>query len=151
MKHRVVALAFVIFALVFLAGSLPLKVGTPAQPGAGFMPAAVGTCLLAAAAYNLYRQFRIPIAGRAAPFAGTLMPWGIAAATFAYPLLLSHLRYLAATFIVLAVMLLLLRFKSPWVALLTALAGTVASFLFFGKLLSVVLPGGVLEDAILAL
>lgn len=151
MKDRVVALAFVLFALVFVAGSLPLKVGTPAQPGAGFMPAVVGVCLLAAAAYNLYRQFRTPSAAGDAALAGALTPWGIAAATFAYPLLLSHLRYLAATFIVMAAMLLLLRFKSPWVALLTALAGTVASFLFFGKLLSVVLPGGVLEDAILAL
>jgi hypothetical protein len=49
-----------------------------------------------------------------------------------------------------AAMLLLLRFKSPWVSVLIALAATLASFLFFGKLLSVVLPSGVLEDAILA-
>ena len=49
MKDRIVALGFVLFALVFLAGSLPLKVGTAARPGAGFMPAVVGVCLLAAA------------------------------------------------------------------------------------------------------
>ena len=55
MKERIVALGFVLFALVFLAGSLPLKVGTPARPGAGFMPAVVGACLLVAAAYNLFR------------------------------------------------------------------------------------------------
>jgi hypothetical protein len=91
MKDRIVALGFVLFAIVFLAGSLPLKVGTAARPGAGFMPAVVGVCLLVAAAYNLFRQFRAP-----------------------------------------------------------ALAATLGSFLFFGKLLSVVLPSGVLEDAILA-
>jgi hypothetical protein len=151
MKERIVALVFVLFALVFLAGSLPLQVGTPARPGAGFMPAVVGVCLRAAAAYNLFRQFRAPVATSAGEASGArLTPWGIAAATFAYPVLLSHLHYLISTFLVMAAMLLLLRFKSPWVSVLTALAGTLASFLFFGKLLSVVLPSGVLEDAILA-
>jgi len=151
MKERIVALGFVLFALVFLAGSLPLQVGTPARPGAGFMPAVVGVCLLAAAAYNLFRQLRarFPAPGGGGDGA-RLTPWGIAAATFAYPVLLSHLNYLVSTFLVMAAMLLLLRFKSPWASVLIALAATLASFLFFGKLLSVVLPSGVLEDAILA-
>ena len=151
MKERIVALGFFLLALVFVAGSLPLKVGTPAQPGAGFMPAVVGVCLLATAAYNIFRQFRIPAAGGGPASGARMTPWAIAAATFVYPVLLAHLHYLTATFLVMAAMLLLLRFKSPWVALLTALAGTVISFVFFGKLLSVVLPGGVLEDVILAL
>ena len=151
MKERIVALGFVLFAIVFLAGSLPLKVGTPARPGAGFMPAVVGACLLVAAAYNLFRQFRAPVSVPAGDAPGArLTPWGIAAATFAYPVLLSHLNYLVSTFLVMAAMLLLLRFKSPWVSVLIALAATLASFLFFGKLLGVVLPSGVLEDAILA-
>jgi hypothetical protein len=151
MKDRVVALGFLLFALVFLAGSLPLKVGTPAQPGAGFMPAVVGICLLAAAAYNLFRVFRAPVPTPVGEAPGArLTPWGIAAATFVYPVLLSHLHYLVSTFLVMAAMLLLLRFKSPWVSVLSALAGTLISFIFFGKLLSVVLPSGVLEDAILA-
>jgi len=150
MKERIVALGFVLFALVFLAGSLPLKVGTPARPGAGFMPAVVGACLLVAAAYNLVRQFRAPVPMSAGETSGArLTPWGIAAATFAYPVLLSHLHYLISTFLVMAAMLLMLRFKSPWVSVLIALAGTLASFLFFGKLLSVVLPSGILEDLIL--
>jgi hypothetical protein len=151
-KERIVALGFVLFALAFLAGSLPLKVGTAAQPGAGFMPAAVGVCLLATAAYNLFRQLRVRSVAPAGEAPGArLTPWGIAAATCAYPLLLSYLHYLVSTFLVMAAMLLLLRFKSPWVSVLTALAGTLASFLFFGKLLSVVLPAGILEDLILTL
>jgi hypothetical protein len=152
MKDRIVALGFVVFAIVFLAGSLPLKVGTAARPGAGFMPAVVGVCLLAAAAYNLFRQFRAPLAAPAGDAPGArLTPWGIAAATFVYPVLLSHLYYLVSTFLVMTAMLLLLRFRSPWASVLTALAGTLASFLFFGKLLSVVLPSGILEDLILTL
>jgi putative tricarboxylic transport membrane protein len=151
MKDRIVALGFLLFALVFLAGSLPLKVGTPAQPGAGFMPAVVGVGLLVAAAYNLLRVFRAPVSTPAGEASGARWtPWGIAAATFVYPVLLSHLHYLVSTFVVMAAMLLLLRFKSPWVSVLSALAGTLVSFIFFGKLLSVVLPSGVLEDAILA-
>jgi len=150
MKERIVALGFVLFALVFLAGSLPLKVGTLARPGAGFMPAVVGACLLVAAAYNLVRQFRAPVPMSAGETSGArLTPWGIAAATFAYPVLLSHLNYLVATFLVMTAMLLLLRFKSPWASVLIALTATLASFLFFGKLLSVVLPSGILEDLIL--
>jgi hypothetical protein len=152
MKERIVALGFVLFALVFLAGSLPLKVGTPARPGAGFMPAVVGSCLLAAAAYNLFRQLRAraPAPAGGAPGA-RLTPWGIATATCAYPVMLPHLHYLVSTFLVMAAMLLLLRFKSPWVSIATALAGTLASFLFFGRLLNVVLPAGILEDLILTL
>ena len=152
MKERIVALGFVLFALVFLAGSLPLKVGTPARPGAGFMPAVVGFCLLVVAAYNLFRQLRVRSVALGGEASGArLTPWGIAAATCAYPLLLAHLHYLVSTFLVMAAMLLLLRFKSPWVSIVTALAGTLASFLFFGRLLSVVLPAGILEDLILTL
>ncbi len=142
MKERIVALGFVLFALVFLAGSLPLKVGTPARPGAGFMPAVVG----------LFRQLRARPPATVGEQPGTrLTPWGIAAATCAYPVLLPHLHYLVSTFLVTAAMLLLLRFKSPVVSVVTALVGTLASFLFFGRLLSVVLPAGILEDLILTL
>jgi len=152
MKERIVALGLFVFSLIFLAGALALKVGTMAQPDAGFMPAAVGASLLVAAAYNLVQQFRQPVAvnqGKAGGLA--LAPSGIAAATLVYPVLLSFLNYLISTFLVLAALLLLLRFKSPLVGVLTALAAALASFFFFGKLLNVVLPSGALEDAILAL
>jgi hypothetical protein len=44
-----------------------------------------------------------------------------------------------------------LRFKSPLVGVFTALAAALASFVFFGKSLNVVLPSGALKDVILAL
>jgi hypothetical protein len=152
MKERIVALGLFVFSLIFLAGALALKVGTMAQPDAGFMPAAVGASLLVAAAYNLVQQFRQPVAANQGKAGGlALAPSGIAAATLVYPVLLSFLNYLTSTFLVLAALLLLLRFKSPLVGVLTALAAALASFVFFGKLLNVVLPSGALEDAILAL
>jgi len=43
-----------------------------------------------------------------------------------------------------------MKLKSAALLAALTLAATLASFLFFGKLLSVVLPSGVLEDAILA-
>jgi hypothetical protein len=149
-KERVVALIIVIFALVFVAASVALDVGSLTEPGPGFMPAAVGAALLAVAVYNLAARFREP----AAACGGDVLPLaaaGVAAATLVYPLLLRGLNYLTATFLVLAALLLFLRFKSAPVAVATALAVTLASFVFFAKLLGVVLPTGFLEETILRL
>lgn len=146
-----VALVILVFSLIFIAGSVALKVGTMAQPGAGFMPAVVGAGLLVAAAYNVVQRFR-QRAAKGGDRGGILVvPIGIAAATLVFPIMLRSLDYLLSTFLVMTTLLLVLRFKSPLVAVITAFTVSLASFLFFGKLLGVVLPSGVLEDAILAL
>ena len=41
MKERIVSLGILLFALVYTAGAISLKVGTLAQPGAGQFPAAI--------------------------------------------------------------------------------------------------------------
>ena len=58
MKERIVSIGILVFALVYFAGSISLKVGTLAQPGAGQFPAAIAFCLLVVAAYNVWRAFR---------------------------------------------------------------------------------------------
>jgi len=149
-NERVVALIIVIFALVFVAASVSLDVGSMTQPGPGFMQTAVGAGLVAVAVYNFVARFREPVAagdGLVLPLAAA----GVAAATLAYPLLLRGLNYLTATFLVLAALLLFLRFRSAPVAVATALTVTLVSFVFFAKLLGVVLPSGFLEEAILQL
>ncbi len=149
MKERIVALLIVIFALVFVAASVALDVGTVAQPGPGFMPAAVGVALLVVAGLNLAARLREP-AGEGGPRL-TPAAAGIAAATLVYPVLLRWLDYLTATFVVVSALLLIMRFKSAPAAVATALAVTLLSFVLFAKLLGVVLPSGFLEEFILRL
>ncbi len=149
MKERVVALLIVIFALVFVAASVALDVGTLLEPGPGFMPAAVGVALLAVAGVNLAARLRAPAEDGGPSLTPAAV--GIAAATLAYPVLLRWLDYLTATFAVVAALLIVMRFRSAPVAVATALAVTLLSFVLFAKLLGVVLPSGFLEEFILRL
>jgi putative tricarboxylic transport membrane protein len=151
LKERVVALGFVLFALVFVAGSISLKVGTMARPGPGLMPAAVGIAILVFSVYNAVLRFREKPAAEEDTGGLAVAPGGIAVATLVYPLLLGYLNYLLSTFLVLAALLLVLRFKSKPVAVATALVTTLVSFVLFAKLLGVTLPSGILEDLILGL
>lgn len=149
MQEKIIALGILVFALIYLAGSISLSVGTLTQPDPGFMPAAIAALLLVAAALNAYRCFR-----QAAEDKGTgplLKPMGVALVTLAYPFLLRPLHYLLATFIVLFILFRLFRYKSPAVSFLLSAVITVASFVIFSKLLGVVLPAGTLEDMILRL
>jgi hypothetical protein len=151
MKERIVAVALLVFALVYLAGSLALKVGTLAGPGAGQFPSFVAIALLVATAWHAWRTFRAA-AGEDRSHSWTqVAPAGIAVALLVYPIMLKGLSYLLATFLVLFALFRLLGIKryttSAWTAGLT----TVLSFIIFAGLLGVVLPTGVAELAILRL
>jgi len=151
MKERVVSLGILVFAMIYLAGSISLKVGTLEQPGPGFLPAAVAALLLLAASFNAYHSFyRLPQNEKRETWFKPA-PLGIALVTIAYPFILRPLSYLITTFIVLFVMLRLLRFKSIAISFITSLLTTVISFVVFAKALGVVLPSGFLEDIILRL
>ncbi|MCL4515853.1 MAG: tripartite tricarboxylate transporter TctB family protein [Firmicutes bacterium] len=151
MQEKAISLAVLIFALVYLASSIALSVGTLAEPGPGFMPTAVGALLLIVAAFYAYRTFR-GRAERAEKEGGSswlkAAPLGIALATVAYPFILRPLNFLLSTFLVLFVLFRLMRYKSTLASLLIAAVATIASFLIFAKLLGVVLPSGFLEDAL---
>jgi hypothetical protein len=149
MKERIVSIGILVFALVYLAGSISLKVGTLAQPGAGQFPAAIAFCLLVAAAYNTWRAFRLRETGEEGRSWTQLAPIGIAVVLVVYPLLLKTLSFLLSTFLVLFLMFKLLRFKTTLISFLTALFATVLSFVVFAGLLGVVVPGGIVEQFIL--
>jgi putative tricarboxylic transport membrane protein len=151
MKERIVSLGILIFAMLYMAGALALKVGTRAQPGAGMFPAAVAVCLLAISAFHAWSTFQ-----RAAEKDGghswtQLAPAGIAAALVFYPILMKTLSFLISTFIVLFVLLRLLRFKTTVVSFLTALVTTVLSFIIFTGLPGVVVPSDIMEQFILTI
>ncbi|MGE5575928.1 MAG: tripartite tricarboxylate transporter TctB family protein [Syntrophothermus sp.] len=151
MQERAIAIGILIFALIYLASSIALSVGTLAEPGPGFMPAAVGTLLLLVASFHAYRSFRGPAGQGGENGWFKAAPLGIALATLAYPFLLRPLRFLLSTFIVLFVLFRLMRYKTTLISLIIAAAATVASFLIFSRLLGVVFPAGFLEDLLMRL
>lgn len=150
MRERAVSIGILVFALVYLAGSIPLKVGNLAQPGPGFMPAGIATLLLVVAGLHAYKSFHQPSEETENPW-NKLIPWGIAAVTLIYPLILERIGYLLATFIVLVALFRLLKFKTVLISLVTSLLVSVVSFVLFAKLLSVMLPSMFLEEFILRL
>jgi len=149
MKERLVSLGILVFALVYLAGSISLKVGTGARPGAGMFPTAIAVALLAIGAFHAWRTFQAPIEQDEGHSWTQLAPAGIAGALIVYPFLLHALNFLLSTFIVLFVLFRLLRFKTTLVSLLTALGTTLFSYFIFAGLLGVVLPAGIMEEFIL--
>ena len=150
MKERVISLGILVFALVYMAGAIVLKVGTPEDPGPGFVPAAIAFALMVVAAYNTYKSFRNVTEDKGEKWL-QLAPVGIGVAIVLYPFILRPLNFLIATFLVLFALLWIMRFKSLTVQLSTALLTTVVAFILFSKLLGVVLPSGFLEDLILRL
>lgn len=151
MKERIVSLGILVFAMVYTAGAIALKVGTLAQPGAGQFPAAIALCLLAISAFHVWRTFRRTAETDEGHSWTQLAPAGIAAALVFYPILLKTLDFLLSTFIVLFVLLRLLRFKTTLISFLTALFTTIFSLIIFTGLLGVVLPSGVMEQFILTI
>ncbi|MHB8859990.1 MAG: tripartite tricarboxylate transporter TctB family protein [Thermoleophilia bacterium] len=149
MKERIVSLGILIFALVYLAGSISLKVGTLAQPGAGQFPAAIAFALLAVAGFHAWRTFRKTAEKEEGHSWTQLAPIGIGAALIVYPILLKALSFLLSTFIVLFALFVLLKFKTIKISFLTALFTTILSFIIFAGLLGVVVPSGVMEQFIL--
>jgi putative tricarboxylic transport membrane protein len=149
MKERIASIGILVFALVYLAGSISLKVGTLAQPGAGQFPAAIAFCLLFVAAYHAWCTFRKTGTGDEGRSWTQIAPAGIAVVLVVYPVLLKTLSFLLSTFIVLFALLRLLRFKTALVSFLTALFATIFAFIVFAGLLGVVVPGGVMEEFIL--
>jgi putative tricarboxylic transport membrane protein len=149
MKERIVSLGILLFAMVYTAGSVALKVGTLAQPGAGQFPAAIAFSLLAVAGFHVWRTFRSTARKDEGHSWTQLAPAGIAAALIVYPILLKTLSFLLSTFIVLFLLFRLLRFRTTLTSFLTALVTTVLAFVVFTGLLGVVVPSGVVEQSIL--
>jgi hypothetical protein len=151
MKERIVAAGILAFALAYVAGSLALKVGTLAEPGAGQFPAAIALALLAVSGVHAWRTFRDGAREEKGHAWGGLAPAGIAATLVAYPFLLRSLSFLLSTFLVLFVLYRLLGFKRSLTSLAAAAVTSVLSFLVFAGLLGVVLPSGKAEASILRL
>jgi putative tricarboxylic transport membrane protein len=147
------AIVLLIFSFIYVLSALHLKIGRLANPGPGLMPLLLGLALTACALIYLIQLLRgRPGQGAPVPQSDVrgwrvhLTPLGIVVPVFAYPFLLARLGFLIATSLVVYSILLLLKFKTPWLSLLVCVAMTTLCYLLFAKLLGVVLPDGPAES-----
>jgi putative tricarboxylic transport membrane protein len=155
-KETIVTAILLVYSLAYFLGSFRLDLGTLDNPGCGVIPRVVGLLLLILAAVNLQRLFR----GRGSGSGALQTPaedldyravLGMIACVVAYPLLLSRLKFLPATFLIVFVMFQALRYRRAVGSALIAAGVTLATFLIFTKILGVVFPSGTLEHYVYAL
>ena len=146
--------AFILFgfSLFYFLSSLGMKMGTTRNPSPGFIPLITGSLLLLCTAAYLIRVLRPKPGGReeakAPPRGGKnyLAIFGILGCTLAYPFLLEYGKFIASTFAVAYIMLVLLKPSRSLFPFFLALGMAVGSFLIFSLLLGVALPSGFLEE-----
>jgi len=148
MTERLLALAVVAASGAYLLSALALPSGTPARPGPGFFPLAIGAFgVVMALAWTLSAFRRVPAAAGhpGAPVEGFGRVVATAGALVGFCLLLSWVGYPVAALVFVAVLLRWLGagWKSALVIGLTSAAG---SYYLFGVLLNVPLPRGILLD-----
>lgn len=146
-RDKLTALGLFAFSVIYLVGGWDLKLGTLKKPGPGLLPLLVGTGLLVCTAIYLWQAFR-----KAAAPVSSLKSFDLKkaawmmAAVLAYPVLLNYLDFILATFAVVYLMLLVLKYKSPAWGLVVSLLIVVACFMVFAVLLGVTLPSGPIEE-----
>ena len=150
-SQKITAAILFVFSLLYFLKGLSLQMGTPRNPGPGFIPVIIGVLLAASTGFYLVRVFRAKglegeekrtPEGEKKNYAAIL---GITGCAILFPLLLETLKFLVTTFTVSFFMLFLLK-PDRWAFPIFLAAGmSVASFLIFSRLLGVALPMGFLE------
>ena len=138
---------FWIFVSLFIgAGAVTLKLGTPSDPGPGFLPFGTGALLgLLALAHLLkvsFSAFEKDTAGN--PWQG--LKWqrsiSVAVAILFYALLLPHLGYLVTTFLLMAILFSLYDRQRRGVVVLASFLVIGVTYLVFHVWLKVQFPSG---------
>jgi len=151
-NEKITAFVLFGFALFYFLSSWRMKMGSPRNPGPGLIPLITGSLLLLCTAAYLIRVLRPKSGGRKeekAPPRGEKnygAIFGILGCTLAYPFLLEYGKFIASTFAVVYVMLVLLKPSRSLLSFFLALGMAVGSFVIFSFLLGVALPSGFLED-----
>jgi putative tricarboxylic transport membrane protein len=150
-NRKITAYALFAFSLFYLFFTLKLKMGTPKNPGPGFVPACIGILLILSTGYHLIGVLKACASEgkieRTAPPGekNYLAIYGTLACTLLYPFILETLKFLISTFIVSFFMLLILQHRKPVFSFLIAFCISVVSFIVFSLILGVGLPNGPLE------
>lgn len=136
---RIVAAGFVLFGLVWIAGSVGLRYGSPASPGPGFLPLNLGILMTAIAMWTTVRAVaRSPDGddpGSPVKIAG------IAGVTLFAALAFEPLGHAITSFLALTAFFLLARLR-PQTAIPLALVLAGATWVLFAVLLGLPLPAG---------
>lgn len=150
-NRKIISIALFAFSLIYLLSTLKLKMGTPKNPGPGFIPAWLGVLLIISTAFHLLRVFRrgstdetpdvSPPKGKK-DYKAIL---GILACTLVYPFILETFKFLISTFLVSFFMLFLLRPRNPISSSIIGFGISVVSFVVFSRFLGVGMPSGILE------
>jgi len=144
--EQVTCIVWLVLAGSLCGGALQLKVGTPSEPGSGFLPLATGFLLGILALVHLFqitlRKFEKE---KAETFLGKVnwqRGFFVVASLFLYALLLPRLGYIITTFLLMLVLFSLYERKKWWVVCGLTLIVIAVTFLVFHHWLKVQFPSG---------
>ncbi len=131
---------FFALSVLIIGESLRLGLGTTMEPGPGFLPFCAGTILSVLALAFVYtgRKVRKSLP----PYSRQVIIALVS--VFAYSLVLDSLGFIIATFAFLAILFHLGEPRRWWVTLAMSAFVTFAGYFFFGRVLQVFFPQGIL-------
>lgn len=142
--QRVCNVLWLLTSLTICVASIQLKLGTPRDPGPGFMPFATGLFLLFFSLGALFKEGREE-EKQEGPWAGPY--WRKVITTtislVIYALILTRLGYLLSTFLLLVFLFWTPEYKKWIVTLIKATLSTGITYLVFDKWLDCQLPQGI--------
>ena len=146
--EQIAALFWIAMAGAVCLGSLKLRLGTPSEPGSGFLPFWTGALLGGLALVHLVNvTVRKGEGGEGdAPAAkmNRKRAWAVVASLLAYAVLLSYCGYLVTTFFLMIVLFSLYERRKWWILLGATALLVGCSYLVFHNWLLVQFPRGFL-------
>jgi hypothetical protein len=148
----VVAVALLLLTLIYLILALRLKMGSPGNPGPGFVPLLIAGALAACTSTFLLsflkKNLRDTDTDESAPGKGPSpgMLAGMALSMAAYPFLLVALKFIFSTWIICYAMMLFLKPKAFFASFLLSMVVSIAFYFLFALIFGVSLPAGPVEE-----
>ena len=142
--EQITCLFWLALAGALCVGSIQLKVGTPSEPGSGFLPFGTGLLLGILALFHLV-QITFRKDEKEEPLLGEVR-WRrgacVVASLVIYALLLPLLGYLLSTFFLMAILFSIYERKKWWVVGSAGLLVVLVTYLVFHHWLKVQFPAG---------
>ena len=142
--EQITCIFWLVLAGALCVGSLQLKVGTPSEPGSGFLPFGTGFLLGTLALVHLV-QITLPRDEKKEPLLGEVR-WKrgvcVATALLLYALFLPRLGYIITTFLFMAVLLSVYERRKWWMVGGASLLVIAVTYLVFHHWLKVQFPLG---------
>jgi hypothetical protein len=144
--EQIACLFWIVVSAYVCAGAIGLKIGSPSDPGPGFLPFGTGALLGVLALVHLLKVSVAVSNGREEDFhwpkVNRRRTLSVASAILFYALLLPHLGYLIATFILMVVLFSLYDRKKWGLVVAASLSVIGITYLVFHVWLKVQFPSG---------